>query len=128
MTVTRKSGIPLHVEHFPHDLQEGAIELQFNILAEDSFEGMPLESLLVKLQAEYPNVISQVLRILVPFSSTYLCGRYSEGDVRRNGLRTTDVKYSVEQHVTKVIFHAEGKYLQLSLSQQLLRRHGCELL
>ncbi|KRX19615.1 Elongation factor 1-beta [Trichinella nelsoni] len=47
MTVTRKSGIPLHVEHLPHDLQEGAIELQFNILAEDSFEGMPLESLLI---------------------------------------------------------------------------------
>ncbi|KRY86745.1 Uncharacterized protein T4D_17020 [Trichinella pseudospiralis] len=34
---------------------------------------MPLENFWVKLQAEYPKISSQSLRILVPFISTYLC-------------------------------------------------------
>ncbi|XP_003368146.1 zinc finger protein [Trichinella spiralis] len=63
----------VNVEDLPHDLQEEAIELQFNSLAKDSFESMPLENFWVKLQAEYPKISSQSLRILVPFSSTYLC-------------------------------------------------------
>ncbi|KRZ76289.1 Zinc finger BED domain-containing protein 5, partial [Trichinella papuae] len=63
----------VNVEDLPHDLQEEAIELQFNNLAKDSFESMPLENFWVKLQAEYPKISSQSLRILVPFSSTYLC-------------------------------------------------------
>ncbi|XP_003368665.1 zinc finger protein, partial [Trichinella spiralis] len=62
-----------NVEDLSHDLQEEAIELQFNNLAKDSFESMPLENFWVKLQAEYPKISSQSLRILVPFSSTYLC-------------------------------------------------------
>ncbi|KRX34618.1 SCAN domain-containing protein 3 [Trichinella murrelli] len=49
-----------NVEDLPHDLQEEAIELQFNSLTKDSFE-------------KYPKISSQSLRILVPFSSTYLC-------------------------------------------------------
>ncbi|KRX34620.1 SCAN domain-containing protein 3 [Trichinella murrelli] len=63
----------VNVEDLPHDLQEEAIELQFNSLAKDSFESMPLENFWAKLQAEYPKISSQSLRILVPFSSTYLC-------------------------------------------------------
>ncbi|KRX51672.1 hypothetical protein T09_11743, partial [Trichinella sp. T9] len=51
----------VNVEHLPHDFQEVAIESQFNILDKDSFE------------VEYSKIISQILRILVPFSSTYLC-------------------------------------------------------
>ncbi|XP_003369910.1 zinc finger protein [Trichinella spiralis] len=65
--------LKINVEDLPHDLQEEAIELQFNSLAKDSFESMPLENFWVKLQAEYPKISSQSLRILVPFSSTYLC-------------------------------------------------------
>ncbi|KRZ35599.1 Uncharacterized protein T4C_1026 [Trichinella pseudospiralis] len=34
---------------------------------------MPLENFWVKLQAEYPKISSQSLRILVPFISSYLC-------------------------------------------------------
>ncbi|XP_003376634.1 zinc finger protein [Trichinella spiralis] len=34
----------VNVEDLPHDLQEEAIELQFNSLAKDSFESMPLEN------------------------------------------------------------------------------------
>ncbi|KRZ92366.1 SCAN domain-containing protein 3 [Trichinella sp. T8] len=63
----------VNVEDLPHDLQEEAIELQFNSLAKDSFESMPLENFWVKLQVEYPKISSQSLRILVHFSSTYLC-------------------------------------------------------
>ncbi|KRY25529.1 Zinc finger BED domain-containing protein 5, partial [Trichinella spiralis] len=51
----------VNVEDLSHDLQEEAIELQFNNLAKDSFESTPLENF-------WGN-----LRILVPFSSTYLC-------------------------------------------------------
>ncbi|KRX26755.1 Zinc finger BED domain-containing protein 5 [Trichinella nelsoni] len=63
----------VNVEDLSHDLQEEAIELEFNNLAKDSFESMPLENFWMKLQAEYPKISSQSLRILVPFSSTYLC-------------------------------------------------------
>ncbi|KRX94509.1 SCAN domain-containing protein 3 [Trichinella pseudospiralis] len=34
----------INVEDLPHDFQEEAIELQFNSLAKDSFESMPLEN------------------------------------------------------------------------------------
>ncbi|KRZ61862.1 Zinc finger BED domain-containing protein 5 [Trichinella nativa] len=68
-----KNPFLVNVEDLPHDLQEEAIELQFNSLAKDSFESMPLENFWVKLQAEYPKISSQSLRILVPFFSTYLC-------------------------------------------------------
>ncbi|KRX68534.1 SCAN domain-containing protein 3 [Trichinella sp. T9] len=60
MSVKMKLMIKVNVEDLPHDLQEEAIELQFNSLAKDSFE-------------KYPKISSQSLRILVPFSSTYLC-------------------------------------------------------
>ncbi|KRY23998.1 Zinc finger BED domain-containing protein 5 [Trichinella patagoniensis] len=53
-------NVKINVEDLPHDLQEEAIELQFNNLAKDSFE-------------KYPKISSQSLRILVPFSSTYFC-------------------------------------------------------
>ncbi|KRZ41426.1 SCAN domain-containing protein 3 [Trichinella pseudospiralis] len=61
------------IEDLPHDLQEEAIELKFNSLAKDSFESMQLENFWVRLQTEYPKRSSRSLRILVPFSSTYLC-------------------------------------------------------
>ncbi|KRY25200.1 Protein ZBED8 [Trichinella spiralis] len=70
---SRLNELFINVEDLSHDLQEEAIELQFNNLAKDSFESMPLENFWVKLQAEYPKISSQSLRILVPFSSTYLC-------------------------------------------------------
>ncbi|KRY92399.1 Zinc finger BED domain-containing protein 5 [Trichinella pseudospiralis] len=63
----------VNVEDLPHDFQEEAIELQFNSLAKDSFESMPFENFWVKLQAECYKISSQSLRILVPFSSKYLC-------------------------------------------------------
>ncbi|KRZ88554.1 Zinc finger BED domain-containing protein 5 [Trichinella sp. T8] len=63
----------VNVEDLLHDLQEEAMEMQFNSLAKGSFESMPLENFWVKLQAEYPKISSQSLRILVPFSLTYLC-------------------------------------------------------
>ncbi|KRX30420.1 hypothetical protein T09_11833 [Trichinella sp. T9] len=44
-----KNPFLVNVEDLPHDLQEEAIELQFNSLAKDSFESMPLENFWVKL-------------------------------------------------------------------------------
>ncbi|XP_003370948.1 zinc finger protein [Trichinella spiralis] len=41
---SRLNELFINVEDLPHDLQEEAIELQFNSLAEDSFESMPLEN------------------------------------------------------------------------------------
>ncbi|XP_003378730.1 putative zinc finger protein [Trichinella spiralis] len=46
----------VNVEDLSHDLQEEAIELQFNNLAKESFESTPLENFWVKLQAEYPKI------------------------------------------------------------------------
>ncbi|KRZ58427.1 Actin-1 -like protein [Trichinella nativa] len=68
-----KSNREKMIEDLPNDLQEEAIELQFNGLTKDSFESMPLENFWVKLQAEYPKISSPSIRILVPFSSTYFC-------------------------------------------------------
>ncbi|KRZ30794.1 SCAN domain-containing protein 3 [Trichinella pseudospiralis] len=70
---TENRNMLVNVEDLPHDFQEEAIELQFNSLAKDSFESMPLENFWVKLQAECYKISSQSLRILVPFSSKYLC-------------------------------------------------------
>ncbi|XP_003367743.1 putative general transcription factor II-I repeat domain-containing protein 2 [Trichinella spiralis] len=41
---SRLNELFINVEDLPHDLQEEAIELQFNSLAKDSFESMPLEN------------------------------------------------------------------------------------
>ncbi|KRZ14060.1 Protein ZBED8 [Trichinella zimbabwensis] len=90
----------VNVEDLPHDLQEEAIELQFNNLAKDSFESMPLENFWVKLQAEYPKISSQSLRILVPFSSTYLCetgfsALMTLNTQHRNRLRNTALEHGL---------------------------------
>ncbi|KRY81626.1 Protein ZBED8 [Trichinella pseudospiralis] len=63
----------VNIEDLPQDLQEEAIELQFNNRAKGSFEGVRFENFSVKLQAKYPKISSQSLCILVTFSSTYLC-------------------------------------------------------
>ncbi|KAL1284853.1 SCAN domain-containing protein [Trichinella pseudospiralis] len=49
---TENRNMLVNVEDLPHDFQEEAIELQFNSLAKDSFESMPLENFWVKLYVE----------------------------------------------------------------------------
>ncbi|KRX89520.1 SCAN domain-containing protein 3 [Trichinella pseudospiralis] len=84
----------VNVEHFPHNVQEEAVELKFNKLTKDSFESTPLENFWVKLQAEYTKISSQSLRILVPFFSTYLC------DTGLSALRTLNT-YTAPQQVKR---------------------------
>ena len=57
----------------PDNLQEEFLELKCNSTAKDDFEVMPLNDFWPKYMHIYKNVGSAALRILLPFSSTYIC-------------------------------------------------------
>ena len=61
---------PLHidVEMIPETLQEEAIDLKCDFCAKINFEAMSLEYYPI-----YPKVGEETLRLMVPFSFTYLC-------------------------------------------------------
>ena len=66
---------PFHidVELIPETLQEEAIDLKCDSCAKINFEAMSLEDFWVKYYPIYPKVGEEALRLMVPFSSTYLC-------------------------------------------------------
>ena len=57
----------------PDNLQEEFLELKCNFTAKNDFEVMPLNDFWPKYMPIYKNVGSAALRILLPFSSTYIC-------------------------------------------------------
>ena len=57
----------------PDNLQEEFLELKCNSTAKDDFQVMPLNDFWPKYMHIYKNVGSAALRILLPFSSTYIC-------------------------------------------------------
>ncbi|KRY74190.1 Protein ZBED8 [Trichinella pseudospiralis] len=83
----------VNIEDLPQDLQEEAIELQFNNRAKGSFEGVRFENFSVKLQAKYPKISSQSLCILVTFSSTYLC------ETGLSALMTLNTQHRIKSNV-----------------------------
>jgi hypothetical protein len=63
----------LNEDILPDDLQEEFLEMKCNSTAKDDFESMPLNDFWVKYVGVYNNVGNVALRILTPFSATYLC-------------------------------------------------------
>ncbi|XP_076029345.1 SCAN domain-containing protein 3-like [Oratosquilla oratoria] len=61
------------VELLLESLQEEAIDLKCDSSAERDFETMKLEEFWVKYLPMYPKVGEEALRVILPFSSTYLC-------------------------------------------------------
>lgn len=55
------------------DLQEEFLEMKYNSTAKDDFENMPLDNFWAKYVRVYTKVGNVALRVLLPFSSTYLC-------------------------------------------------------
>ena len=66
---------PFHidVEMIPETLQEEAIDLKCDSCAKTNFEAMSFEFFWVKYHPIYREVGEEALRLMVPFSSTYLC-------------------------------------------------------
>ncbi|KAF2362564.1 protein of unknown function DUF4371 [Trinorchestia longiramus] len=61
------------VELLLESLQEEAIDLKCDSSAKRDFETMKLEEFWVKYLPTYPKVGEEALRVILPFSSTYLC-------------------------------------------------------
>ncbi|KAF2356296.1 hypothetical protein FHG87_012948 [Trinorchestia longiramus] len=61
------------VELLLESLQEEAIDLKCDSSAKRDFETMKLEEFWVKYLRMYPKVGEKTLRVILPFSSTYLC-------------------------------------------------------
>ncbi|XP_063872067.1 LOW QUALITY PROTEIN: protein FAM200C-like [Scylla paramamosain] len=61
------------VELLLESLQEEAINLKCDSSAKRDFETMKLEEFWVKYLPMYPKVGEEALRVILPFSSTYLC-------------------------------------------------------
>lgn len=61
------------VELLLESLQEEAIDLKCDSSAKRDFETMKLEEFWVKYLPMYPKVGEEALRVILPFSSTYLC-------------------------------------------------------
>ncbi|KAF2343754.1 hypothetical protein FHG87_025490 [Trinorchestia longiramus] len=61
------------VELLLESLQEEAIDLKCDSCAKRDFETMKLEEFWVKYLPMYPKVGEEALRVILPFSSTYLC-------------------------------------------------------
>ncbi|XP_077971296.1 protein FAM200A-like [Styela clava] len=61
------------VEDVPQVIQEEFIELTNDSFAGDQFRTCDLEKFWVKMQRSYPRLGSNALKIIVPFSSIYLC-------------------------------------------------------
>ena len=63
-----------HVHEIPEDKQDEFLELQHNSSAKDEIEAVEeLGDFWVKMLPIYPQLSNVALRILLPFSSTYMC-------------------------------------------------------
>lgn len=63
------------VEQLPEILQEEALDVKNDSSARDNFSHMDLTEFWIKYYAIYPIVGKEALRLLLPFSTTYLCER-----------------------------------------------------
>lgn len=63
----------IDIDTLNESLQEEAIELKNDTKAKDEFKVMDIQEFWVNYLQIYPNVATQALRIIMPFSSTYLC-------------------------------------------------------
>lgn len=61
------------VDKIPEMLQEEFIELKSDSCAEFDFKSIEIEPFWLKYSKAYPNVASEALKLLIQFSSTYLC-------------------------------------------------------
>lgn len=68
---------PFHVDidKLPEILQEQDLEIKNNSAAKYDFEKMDKSLFWVKYLKVYPNIADESLKLLLPFSSTYLCER-----------------------------------------------------
>jgi hypothetical protein len=57
----------------PDDLQEEFLEMKHNSSAADDFDAMSLSDYWTKYVRVYPNVAEVALRVILPFSTSYLC-------------------------------------------------------
>uniref|UniRef100_K7GAS4 HAT C-terminal dimerisation domain-containing protein n=1 Tax=Pelodiscus sinensis TaxID=13735 RepID=K7GAS4_PELSI len=76
------SGNPIHklrnpfnvdVDSLPEVLQEQALKIKYDSSAKDNFENASLEEFRIKYFPMYSKVGEEALRIILSFSSTYLC-------------------------------------------------------
>lgn len=106
----------------PESIQEEAIELKFNSCAKHDFEIFELEKFWLKYQQVYPLVSAYAIKLLIQFSSTYLCeksfssllnikSKYRSCLNVDNDLRcalseiSPNIKYLVSQHKNCQISH-----------------------
>lgn len=68
-----RSPFTVDVDILPGDFQEEVIELKNDSNAKDQFQTTTLEEFWVKYLPIYPQVANEVLKVLLQFSSTYLC-------------------------------------------------------
>ena len=61
------------VEEGPRAAQEEFLELIHDHSAKDGFDSMELESFGVQMKCMYPLLSKKAMKLLIPFSSTYLC-------------------------------------------------------
>lgn len=75
--IYRLTTDPFHVDidKLPEILQEQALEIKNDSAAKYDFEKMDKSLFWVKYLKVYPNIADESLKLLLPFSSTYLCER-----------------------------------------------------
>lgn len=75
--IYRLTTDPFHVDidKLPEILQEQALEIKNDLAAKYDFEKMDNSLFWVKYLKVYPNIADESLKLLLPFSSTYLCER-----------------------------------------------------
>lgn len=73
--IYRLATDPFHIDIdvLPEILQEQALEIKNNSAAKYDFENMDNPSFWVKYLKVYPRLAEETLKLLLPFSSTYLC-------------------------------------------------------
>lgn len=68
-----RSPFTIDVHALPDEIQEDAIELKCDSSAKEQFQQMGLEEFWASFLPIYPRVAKEALKVLIQFSSTYLC-------------------------------------------------------
>lgn len=72
MTLAR-NPFRCEVESLPDDIQEELLELKNSTVTKEEFQLLGLSDFWAKMLPVFPNTAKFALKVLIPFSSTYLC-------------------------------------------------------
>ena len=109
------------VETIPEDIQEEFLQLVHDSFAKDDFQILSLSDFWAKMHLVYPNVSQRALKIIIPFSSTYLC---ESGFSRLLAIKTkARNKLEVEDDMRCSLSFSAPNITDLAASKQVQKSH-----